>query len=208
MKSRKRQMTEGIKLQNQGKIRKFLKKETYKYLGMLEADTLKQVEIKETNFKIFLRTRKLLETGLYCRKLIKGINTWAVRHTGLYLHQRTRTLKTMQKALHLGDNVDWLYVSRKGGERRLDSTEDSVDVLIWLKDYVEMHGAILIKVTRSNTYNRKTNSTKKLENKNHKKNNYIDIVSVKKPTSYTRKLGRRWVMLVWVVLREKLNLSS
>ena len=51
-------------------------KGTYKYLGILESDTIKQVEIKERNLKKYLRrTRKLLETKLYCRNLGKGINT-------------------------------------------------------------------------------------------------------------------------------------
>ena len=43
MRSGKQQTTEGIELANQEKIR------TYKYLGMLEADTIKQVEMKERN---------------------------------------------------------------------------------------------------------------------------------------------------------------
>ena len=46
-KSRKRQMTEGIELPNRGKIRTFGVKETYKYLGILEADIIKQAELKE-----------------------------------------------------------------------------------------------------------------------------------------------------------------
>ena len=36
----------GIKLPNQVVIRTLEEKETYKYLGILEADTIKQVEIK------------------------------------------------------------------------------------------------------------------------------------------------------------------
>ena len=46
MKSGKRRMTDGIELPNQDKIRKLGEKETYKYLGILEADTIKQVEMK------------------------------------------------------------------------------------------------------------------------------------------------------------------
>ena len=47
MKSGKRQMTEGIELINQEKIRTLGEKETYKYLGMLEADTIKHAEMNE-----------------------------------------------------------------------------------------------------------------------------------------------------------------
>ena len=49
MRSEKRYMTEGIELPNQEKIRMLGEKETYKYLGILEADTIKQVEMKEKN---------------------------------------------------------------------------------------------------------------------------------------------------------------
>ena len=48
-KSNKRHKTDGIELPNQEKIRMLGEKETYKYLGILEADTIKQVEIKEKN---------------------------------------------------------------------------------------------------------------------------------------------------------------
>ena len=50
--------------------------ETYKYLGILEADTIKQVEMKDRIQKeYFRRTRKLLKTKPSNRNLIKGINT-------------------------------------------------------------------------------------------------------------------------------------
>ena len=66
---------------------------THKYLGILEADTIKQVEMKNKIQKEYLRrTRKLLETKLNSRNLIKGINTWAVtlvRYSGPFL-KRTR----------------------------------------------------------------------------------------------------------------------
>ena len=47
MKSEKWPMMKGIELQNQEKIRTFRKKETYKYLEILEADTIKQEKEKE-----------------------------------------------------------------------------------------------------------------------------------------------------------------
>ena len=79
MKSGKRNLTDGIELPNQDKIRILAENETYKYLGILETDTIKQVEMKNKIKKIYLRrTRKQLETKLNSRNLIKGINTWAV----------------------------------------------------------------------------------------------------------------------------------
>ena len=72
MKSGKRHLTDGIELPNQDKIRTLGENETYKYLGILEADTIKQVEIKNKIQKEYLRrTRKLLETKLSSRNLIK-----------------------------------------------------------------------------------------------------------------------------------------
>ena len=51
MKSGKRLITEGVELPNQVVIRTLGEKETYKYLGILEADTIKQEEMKEKNLK-------------------------------------------------------------------------------------------------------------------------------------------------------------
>ena len=47
----KRHLTDGMELPNQDKIRMHGEKETYKYLGILEADTMKQEEMKEKNFR-------------------------------------------------------------------------------------------------------------------------------------------------------------
>ena len=50
MKSGKRYMTKGVQLPNQAVIRMLGEKETYKYLEILEADTIKQQEMKENIF--------------------------------------------------------------------------------------------------------------------------------------------------------------
>ena len=47
MKSGKGHPTDEIELPNQDKIRTLGEKETYKYLGILEVDTIKQVEMKD-----------------------------------------------------------------------------------------------------------------------------------------------------------------
>ena len=131
MKSGKRHLTDGMELPNKDKIKTLAENETYKYLGILEADTIKQEEMKEKIQKEYIRrTRKLLETKLNSRNLIKGINALAVplvRYCGLFLKwtreeikqidQKTRKLMTMHKALHPRDDVDRLYVSRKEGGR-------------------------------------------------------------------------------------------
>ena len=168
MKSGKRHLTDGIELPNQDKIRTLAENKTYKYLGILKADTIKQVEMKNKIQKEYLRrTRKLLETKLNCRNLIKGINTWAaslVRYSGPFLKwirdelrqmdQRTRKLMTMHKALHPRDDVERLYLSRKEGGRGFASMEDSVDASIRrLEDYIEKHEGGLITAIRNNTDN-------------------------------------------------------
>ena len=85
MKSGKRHLTDGMELPNQDTP---AEDETW-YLGILEAEIIKQVEMKDKIQKEHLRrTRKLLETKLSNRNLIKGINTWAVplfRYTGPFL---------------------------------------------------------------------------------------------------------------------------
>ena len=79
IKSGKRHMTDGMELPNPDKIRTLGENETYKYLDILEADTIKQVQMKDKIWKEYLRrTWKLLETKLSSRNLIKGINIWAI----------------------------------------------------------------------------------------------------------------------------------
>ena len=51
MKSGKRHMTEGMELPNQDKIRMHWEKEFCKNFGILEADIIKQLEMKEKNLK-------------------------------------------------------------------------------------------------------------------------------------------------------------
>ena len=65
MKKRKRHLIDGMELTNQDKIRTLTGNETYKHLGILEAETIKQVEMKDKIQKEYCRwTRKLLETSL------------------------------------------------------------------------------------------------------------------------------------------------
>ena len=123
------------------------------------------------------RTRKLLETKLYNRNLIKGINTCVVpfvRYSGPFLKwtseefqqmkQRTRKFMTMHKALHPRDDVNRLYESRKRG-RVFASIEDSVDASIQrLEDYIKK---VLRKTDHS--YKKKYRRYKYQQNKNNQK---------------------------------------
>ena len=107
----KRQITEEIEPPNQERIKAHGEKENFKYLGILEPDTIKQEKMKEKILKEYLRqTRKHLETKMCIRNLIKGINILAVplvRYFGLFLkwireevrqiNQRIRKLMMMHK---------------------------------------------------------------------------------------------------------------
>ena len=161
-------MTDGMELPNHDRIRTPEENETDKYLGILEGDTIKQVQMKDTIRKEYLRiTRKLLDTKLSSRNLIKGIITWAVplvrysvpflkwtREERKEMDQRTRKLMTMHKALHPRDDVDRLYVSRKQGWRGLASIEDTFDASLQrLEDYIEKHEPGLITTIRKDTDN-------------------------------------------------------
>ena len=152
MKSGKRHRTDGMELPNEDKIRTVVENENYKYLGILEADTIKQVQMKDKIQKEYLRRiRKLLQTKLSRRNLVKRINIWDVQlviYSGPFLKRtrdelkqmdkRTRKLITMPEALHSRDDVDRLYVSRKEWGRGLASIEDIVDASIQrLEDYIQ-----------------------------------------------------------------------
>ena len=72
----KQHVTEGVDLPNQV-IRALGEKETNKYLGILESETIKQQKMKEKIFKkeYLRRARKLFETKIYSRNLVKCTNT-------------------------------------------------------------------------------------------------------------------------------------
>ena len=173
-------------------------------LGILEADTIKQQEMKEKIKKEYLRrARKLLETKLYSRNLVKGINTWAVplvRYLGPFLKwtreelkqmdQKTRKLMTIHKALHPRDDVDRLYVSRRDEGRGFAIIEDSVDTSIQrLKNYIQNNGGKLITANWNNTDTR-TSGTTITRKQKWGKNNSMDILNDSQATSHTRKRGR------------------
>ena len=105
MKSGKWHITKGVELPNQAVIGTLGEKETYKYLRILEGDTIKQREMKENIKKEYLRrSRNLLKIKLYCKKLLKGINTWTVlliRHSGPFLK---RTIGDLNKWTRVQEN--------------------------------------------------------------------------------------------------------
>ena len=125
-------ITEGIELLIQ----------TYKYLGILEADTIEQVKMKEKKKKNFRWTRELLETRLISKNLIKWIKTEAVpleRYSGSFLEWMRKELRqmdwrirklVMNKALYSRVDIGCLYESRKEGASGFARIKDSVDASI------------------------------------------------------------------------------
>ena len=132
-----------------------------------EADIIEQVEMKEKIKKEYhRRTRKLLETKLNSRNLIKGdtylgcpsrriltsksswsglennLNTWGKKKP------KTRKLITMHSALHpWGRRLTDYMCQEKKMKEGLAIIEDSVDASIQqLEDYIE-------KVRRKSDYN-------------------------------------------------------
>ena len=67
---KRRKKTKGIKQENQERIRTLGEKENYKYMGILEADTIEQTKVKErVRNTYFKRIRTLFKTVFYNRNL-------------------------------------------------------------------------------------------------------------------------------------------
>ena len=145
-------ISNGIKLPDEDVIKALNAEEGNKYLGVLESDAIMKNNMKEKISKEYLRrVRKVLETKLSSRDLVKGINSWAVslmRYSASFLdwtvddlnaiNARTRKFLTMHKALHPKDDIDRLYVGRKDGGRGYISIEECVEnSVLGLREYVE-----------------------------------------------------------------------
>ena len=114
--------------------------EGYKYLGVLEANTILHKEMKELVTKEYVwRVKKVLRSQLHGKFSIQAINTWAVpvvRYGAGILNwtaqdlkamdTKTRKLMRINGAHHPQGDVDRLYVSRQLGGRGLQSIEEAV----------------------------------------------------------------------------------
>ena len=99
----------------QGKVIKSLQEaESYKYLGILEADRCLEKEMKvKVSKEYFRRLRKVLKPKLNGGNLVQGVNTWAVsllRYSAAFISwtklelqdmdRKSRKLFTMYGGLH------------------------------------------------------------------------------------------------------------
>ena len=144
----------GIELPD-GKVIKSLQEgESYKYLGILEADKFLEEKMKSNVSKEYIRRiRQVLKSKLNGGNLVHGVNTWAVsllRYSAAFvswrkselqaIDRKTKKLFTIYGALHPKSDVDRLYIPTKEGGRGLISTEDCVEKAIrGLEVYV--HGS-------------------------------------------------------------------
>ena len=107
-----------------GKVIKSLQEgETYKYLGILEADKFLEEKMKLNVSKEYVRRiRKVLKSKLNGGNLVCGVNTWAVsllQHSAAFaswrrselqaIDRKTRKLFTIYGALHPKSDIDRLY---------------------------------------------------------------------------------------------------
>ena len=128
-----------------GKVIKLLKEgESYKHLGILEADKFLEEKMKlNVSNENIRRFRKVLKSERNGENLVRGVNTWAVsliRYSAAFVSSRknelqaidrkTRKLFIMYAALHPKSDVDRLYIPRKEGGRGLISIEDSIELTI------------------------------------------------------------------------------
>ena len=120
MKKWKMVKSEGITLSNVKVIKSLEEGESYKYLGLVEADEVMVNEMKdEVKKQHYRRVRKVVETKLNSGNVFKAINTWAVSvvsysvaFLGLSrlqleeINRRIRKLLTMHNGFHPKSNVD------------------------------------------------------------------------------------------------------
>ena len=159
--------SDGIELPGEQTIKGLEDGEGYKYLGILEADDVKNKEMKDLVTKeYYRRIRNILRSKLNGGNVIKAINSRAVAiiryGAGLIkwtkdelrtIDRKTRKLMTIHKALHPRSDVDRLYLSRKEGGRGLISVEDCVDIEVQnLSDYISQSSEeMLLAVKEENT---------------------------------------------------------
>ena len=107
-----------------GEVIKELDEKGYKYLGILQSDTVIEKQIKgKVKGKYFRRLKLLLKSKLSSRNLIKAINSWAVaivRYSAGVIGWTAKELKridittrkrmTLAGAFYMRSSVDRLYI--------------------------------------------------------------------------------------------------
>ena len=147
--------SEGITLRENLQIRGMKENDDgYKYLGVLEVEGIKHLEMKELVRKeYFRRVKKILKSKLNGGNTIKAINSRAVSiiryGAGIVdwtkeelqeMDRKTRKLLTINRALHPQADVDRLYLKRSEGGRGMIGVEDCVTIETnSLMSYIKQH---------------------------------------------------------------------
>ena len=107
----------GIELPDGKVITSIQEGESYKYLGILEADKFLEEKMKLNVSKEYIRRiRKVLESKMNSGNLVRGVNTWAVsllRYSAAFVSWKKSELQvidTIYGALHPKTYVDRLYI--------------------------------------------------------------------------------------------------
>ena len=132
----------GIDLPEGQKLKSLEEGEGYRYLGILESDKVKSVEMKDILRKEYYhRVRKILRSSLNAGNTIQAINSRAVslirygagiiewtKEDTRQMDRKTRKLFTLHRSMHPQSDVDWLYWKRNEGGRGLQSIKDVVEI--------------------------------------------------------------------------------
>ena len=91
----------GIELPDGKVIRSLQEGESYKYLGILEADKFLEEKLKLNVSKEYIRRiRKMLKSKLDGGNLVRGVNTWAVsllRYSAAFVSWRKSELQAIDR---------------------------------------------------------------------------------------------------------------
>ena len=131
--------TNGIVLPS-GETIKHIDEDGYKYLGILEFDSVKEKEMKEAfATEHFRRVKLVCKSKLNGKNKINALSTWAIslmRYGARILNWRvnevdqmdrkTRKILTINKEFHPKSDIDRLYVPRKKGGRGLISCKNCI----------------------------------------------------------------------------------
>eukprot|EP00794_Sanderia_malayensis_P016665 gene16665-biopygen14077 len=131
--------TNGIVLPS-GETIKHIDEDGYKYLGILEFDSVKEKEMKEAFATEYFRRVKLVcKSKLNGKNKINALNTWVISllrygagilnwrvNEGDQMDRKTRKILTINKEFHPKSDIDRLYVPRKKGGRGLISCKNCI----------------------------------------------------------------------------------
>ena len=117
-----------------GETIKHIDEDGYKYLGILEFDSVKEKEMKEAfATEYFRRVKQVCKSKLNGKNKINPLNTWAIslmRYGAVneldQMDRKTRKILTINREFHPKGDINRLYVSRKKGGRGLISCKNCI----------------------------------------------------------------------------------